>query len=164
MQIVDAKASHLDAIRAITTDVIATTTAIYDDDPPTCEEAEAWWRAKQEGGLPVLVAIEGERVLGFASYGPYNSKSGYRFTVEHSLHVDAAQRGRGVGHRLLEAIEARARKEGKRTLVGLIDADNAASRHLHESCGFTLGGTLPDLGYKFERWLSVCYYYKRLGD
>lgn len=38
---------------------------------------------------PTLVAYEGESVIGFATFGDFRSWPGYRFTVEHTVHVSA---------------------------------------------------------------------------
>lgn len=162
MRLIDADESHLPAIRAITNDVIANTNAIYEETPATAEETAAWFAGKRAKGLPVLVALDEAGVAGFASYGEFNPKSGYRQTVEHSLHVAPDRRGRGLGKALLSAIEDRAREAGVRTLIGLIDSGNEPSRRLHEAAGYRLCGELPEIGRKFGRWLSVCYYVKRL--
>ena len=163
MRLIDADESHLPAIHAIVNDVIAHTNAIYEEKPATQAESEAWFANKQANGYPVIVAVDEAGVSGFASYGDFNPKSGYRQTAEHSLHVAPDRRGQGLGRRLLEAIEGRAREAGVRTFVGLIDSGNEPSRRLHESAGYQLCGELPEVGCKFGRWLNVCYYVKRLG-
>lgn len=165
MWLIDAEPVHLPAIHAILNEVIANTTAIYSDQPATTEEAAAWFDGKRAAGFPVIVAVEADdRVLGFASYGEFNPKPGYRYTVEHSVHVAEACRGRGTGRRLLDAIEARARGANRHTMVGLIDAENTASRRLHESAGYLHVGTLREVGRKFDRWLDMCYYQKQLTE
>jgi L-amino acid N-acyltransferase len=83
--------------------------------------------------------------------------SGYRFTVEHTLHVRANARGRGIGTRLLLALIERARALGKHVMVAGVDGDNAASMHLHERLGFTRAGRLSEVGYKFGRWLDLVF-------
>ncbi|QDT69257.1 N-acyltransferase YncA [Planctomycetes bacterium MalM25] len=162
MRLIDADVSHLPAIRAIVNDVIASTNAIYEETPATEEETIAWFAAKRAKGFPVLVAIDETGVAGFASYGEFNPKSGYRDTVEHSLHVAPDRRGQGLGRRLLEAIEQRARDAGVRAMIGLIDSGNEPSRRLHTSAGYRLCGELPEIGHKFGRRLTVCYYVKHL--
>lgn len=163
MRLIDADESHLPSIREITNDVIANTTAIYDDEPATEAETRAWFAKKRSAGLPVLVAVSSDGVVaGFASYGVFNARPGYRRSVEHSVHVAAVFRGQGLGGRLLEALEARAREAGVHTLVGLIDAENVGSIRLHKSCGFTHAGTLRQVGWKFGRWLDMSYYQKLL--
>ena len=43
-------------------------------------------------------------------------------------------------------------------LIGAIDASNTPSVALHESLGFTLCGTLREVGYKHGAWLDVLFY------
>lgn len=164
-RLIDGEASHLEAILAIVNDVIATTTAIYEEQPMTASEATAWWESQQASEHPIVVAVDDEGVVaGFATYGAFNKRSGYRRTIEHSLHVAAAFRGRGLGKRLLAEIEARARAAGMHTMIGLIDAENAASVRLHESAGFHHAGTLRQVGRKHGRWLDMLSYQKLLSD
>jgi len=163
VRVADADESHLEAIRAIRNEVVANTTAIYEDDEATPGEIVAWFAHKRERACPVLVALAPDgRVMGFSSYDAFNSRPGYRYTVEHAVHVAADWRGRGVGRTLLRAIESRAREAGVRVMIGLIDQDNAGSRRLHESEGFELAGTLRGVGRKFGRWLDMCLYEKRI--
>ena len=51
---------------------------------------------------------------------------------------------------------------GYRTVIGGIDADNAASIALHLAQGFAHAGTIRDAGYKFGRWLNLAFYQKLL--
>ena len=43
-------------------------------------------------------------------------------------------------------------------MIGGIDATNAASIALHEQLGFRHAGTLPQVGFKFGRWLDLAFY------
>ena len=47
-------------------------------------------------------------------------------------------------------------------LVSVITGENEKSCRLHEKFGFVHSGTLPEAGRKFERWLSVETYYRKL--
>ncbi len=159
MRLIDCDARHLDAIRAIFNHAIAHSTALYEDQPRSAETVVAWWNAKQTQGLPVLgVCDEADELLGFASFGTFRVWPGYRHTVEHSLYVAQPHRRRGVGRTLLTALIERARAADVHVMIGGIDADNAASIALHQSLGFVAVGRLPQVGFKFGRWLDLCFY------
>jgi phosphinothricin acetyltransferase len=53
--------------------------------------------------------------------------------------------------RIIEEAEA----FGAHSVIGAIDAENEASLRLHESLGFARVGTLPQVGFKFGRWLDL---------
>jgi aminoglycoside 6'-N-acetyltransferase I len=115
---------------------------------------------------PVRVAIDGDRVLGWAGARP--EYDGHVWEV-HPLVVDAPARGRGVGRALLEDVERLAAESGVDTLrVGSDDEDEMTSiggvdlypdplSHLQRledrkghpfafyvRCGFSVVGVLPD--------------------
>ncbi|MHB8766428.1 MAG: GNAT family N-acetyltransferase, partial [Deferrisomatales bacterium] len=97
-------------------------------------------------------------LLGFATYGVFRAWPAYKYSVEHSVYVHPSHRGRGLGRVLLAALVARARAQGVHVLVGGIDADNRASRALHEALGFSHAGTIRQAGFKFGRWLDLAFY------
>lgn len=162
MEIRDALAADLPGILEIYNDAVLTTTAVWNETPRTSDEHAAWFKAKQEQGHPVLVAIEGDVVAGFASYGPFRAWQGYRFTVENSIYVARTHRRRGVAGRLLEALIDRARAQSLHAMVAGIEAENLESIRLHERAGFTVAGRLHEVGYKFGRWLDLVFMERRL--
>jgi len=135
------------------------TTSLYEYEPRSIETIVAWWAAKQAAGLQVLgiEAVPGV-LAGFASWGPFRPFPAYGHTVEHSVYVDERFRGRGVGRTLLAALIEEACDQNLHTLVGVIDATNAASIGLHRRLGFTHSGTVREAGFKFGRWLDVEYW------
>lgn len=157
MKIRDADQSDVPGILEIYNDVIANSTAIYTDKPVSLSDRLAWFKARQEQSYPVLVAADGTEVLGFVSFGDFRAWPGYRYSVEHSVHVRADQRGRGIGRALLDAIVARASALGKHTLIAGIDADNTISIRLHERAGFTRVAHFREVGRKFDRWLDLVF-------
>lgn len=163
MRLAECDATHLEAIRAIFNSEIAVSTALWEDSPRSSETVRAWWDTKVKAGFPVIGAFDGETLIGFATYGQFRPQSGYRLSVEHSVYLVATYRGLGIGRQLLEVIVERARLAGMHAIIGVIDSANAASRQLHESAGFELVGTLPEVGRKFDRWLDACFYQKTLS-
>src|SRR5438876_9797182 len=104
----DATEGDLPGILAIYNEVVATSTAIYTEKPSAPEERLAWFRGRIGQGYPVLVEIDAEGVAAFGSFGDFRAWPGYRFTVEHSVHVRTDRRGQGIGLRMVQALLPRA--------------------------------------------------------
>jgi L-amino acid N-acyltransferase len=154
----DAGPGDVDAIAALTNALIATTTYEWTEVPYSVEDRRAWLAAKAAAGMPVLVAEDAGEVVGWAGYGDFRDTTrwpGYRFTVEHTVHVRESHWGRGVGRRLMEALVERARAAGKRVMVAAIDGSNADSVRFHRRIGFVQVGFLPGVGAKFGRRLDL---------
>ena len=150
---------HGAAILEILNREIVTSTALYDYRPRPAESMVAWFREKEDGRYPVLGAEdEAGSLLGFATYGKFRVRPAYKYTVEHSVYVHEAHRGKGVARALLQALVARAREQGYHVLVGAIDAGNRPSIAAHEAVGFTHAGTIREVGFKFGRWLDLAFY------
>jgi phosphinothricin acetyltransferase len=163
IEIREAHEGDLPAILDIYNDVVATSTAIYRDEPATLEDRRSWLAARRAEGQPVLVATDAGEVVGFAAYGGFRPWPGYRFTVEHSVHVRADRRGQGVGAALMTPLIERAAALGMHVMIAGIDADNAASIRLHERLGFTKSAHLRQVGFKFGRWLDLVLMQRMLG-
>ena len=150
---------HAEAISAILNDAIINSAALYDYKPRTNEMMAAWFDAKSKGNYPVVgIENDGGDLMGFASYGTFRAFPAYKYSVEHSVYVDAHFRGRGIGRRLLTEIIVAAQRQNYHILVGAIDAGNSVSIRLHESAGFSFCGTIRQAGFKFGRWLDLSFY------
>jgi len=89
----------------------------------------------------VLVALDGEEVLGSLVLGPWTDLESSRHVLEvKGIAVDPARQGEGIGAALLDAAIARARERGMRRLVLRVLSANAGARHLYESRGFEVEG------------------------
>ncbi|AXT86191.1 GNAT family N-acetyltransferase [Aeromicrobium sp. A1-2] len=152
-----AEQGDLAAILEIHNDAIRATTAIWDEVEVGIEEREQWFRSRCDAGLPVLVADVGGVVTGYASYGPWRVKSGYRFTVENSVYVHPDHQGHGAASALMSALIQHARAGNVHAMVAGIEASNTVSIALHEKYGFVRVALLPEVGFKFGRWLDLAY-------
>jgi phosphinothricin acetyltransferase len=156
-----AEAADAEAIRAIRNDVIEHSTAMWTTDLVSAAEGRAWLAEHLADGS-AFVAVAGGEVAGFACWGPWRSKCGYRYTVENSVYLTAGHQGRGVGTRLLRALVDSAREAGAHVMIANIEAGNTASVALHSRLGFELVGTAQEVGTKFGRWLDLAIMTRRL--
>ena len=155
---------HTAPILEIFNEAIANSTALYDYLPRNAEWMAAWFETKAKGRYPVIgLENDAGELVGFATYGKFRERPAYKYTVEHSIYIDARFRGQGHGRKLLEAIVAAAVKQDYHVMVGGVDALNAGSMRFHERMGFTHCGTLTQVGYKFGRWLDLAFYQKILA-
>lgn len=152
----DARPDDLPAILAIHNTNIAESTAIWDTEPVGLDNRTTWFRDRTAAGLPILVAdIDGD-LAGYAGYGPWRTKSGYRFTVENSVYVDHRFHRRGIATALLTELIARAHRAGTvHAMIAAIESSNAGSIQLHERFGFRTVGVLPEVGHKFDHWMDL---------
>jgi L-amino acid N-acyltransferase YncA len=157
MEVRDAEEGDVPGILAIYNDVIAHSTAVYSEQPASLEERLSWLQGRRAQGYPVIAAVEGDQVLGFASFGDFRAWPCYRYTVEHTVHVRSDQRGKGLGGAVLAALIPRAAALGKHALVAGIDADNAVSLKLHQRLGFERVAHFRQVGRKFDRWLDLIF-------
>jgi len=156
-EIRDAGPRDLPAILEIYNEVIATTTAVYCEDPVTLADREQWYAGRIAQNYPVVVACRNGECIGFGSFGDFRAWPCYRHTVEHSVHVRADARGRGIGRALVETLIARAEAMKKHVLIAGIDAQNEASLALHSRLGFVEVAHFYEVGRKFDRWLDLVF-------
>ncbi len=109
-----------------------------------------------------LVWEEADHVLGFARYFPFRGGEGYRFTVEHTVMLHADGQGQGGGRRLMEALCTHAKAMGMHTMFAGCSAENPTAVTFHARLGFVEVATLPEVGFKFGRWIDLILMQKTL--
>jgi phosphinothricin acetyltransferase len=158
----DAGEADLPAILEIYNAAVLNETSIWTDDISDLAERRAWWQARTAQGFPVYVAEVNGAVCGYGTFGEFRSNQGYRFTVEHSIYVVTPEQRRGIGSVLLTRLIAEARRTNKHAMIGGIASDNLASLALHQRFGFVETGRMPQVGFKFGRWLDLVFMQKLL--
>lgn len=145
-------------ILPIYNEVVATSTAIYSEEPAQVDYIESYAQGRLDSGFPFIVAVESDgRIAGYGTFGSFRGRPGYRFTVEHSVHIRSDMRGAGVGTLLMEALIDRARGDKYHIMVGAVDGENEGSLRFHDRLGFTRSAKLAQVGRKFDRWLDVVF-------
>ena len=135
------------AVARIYADGLASGVASFETDVPS-------WGEWDGGHLPVLrlVAEVGGAVVGWLAVAPASRRECYRGVVEHSVYVDAAARGRGVGRVLLERLVVEAPGHGIWTIQTSIIASNGPSLRLHEAVGFRVVGRRERIAQRDGAW------------
>lgn len=154
MQVRLATIEDAEGIRAIYNREVLEGTATFDLRARSLEE-QRMWLTERSGAHAVMVAVEGDEVLGFGSLSAYRDRPAYSTTVEDSVYVAPGHQGKGVGRAVLEALVEAAELRGFHTVIGRIAGGNEASIALHQRCGFEVVGVEREVGRKFRRWLDV---------
>lgn len=153
IQITDASIADLPAITDLLNAEVRGGTALWTEQELPAED-RASWLADRLDRFALLVARTPE-FAGFATYGSFRDKDGYRLTVEHSVYVTPSHRGQGIARALMAPLIERARSQGLHAMIGAVETGNTASLALHKSMGFEQVGTLPQVGIKFGKWLDL---------
>lgn len=143
------------AIAALMNHWIENTAVTFSPVPKTAEEVAAAIAVKTQLGHAFLVAMDGERLVGQASYGQFRGGKGYATCMEHSISLLPGLSGRGTGRRLLEAIEDHARSAGAHQMIAAVSGENPGGRAFHERMGYRLTATVPEAGFKFGRFMDL---------
>ena len=102
-----------------------------------------------------LVAETAGRLAGFATYGPFRAGPGYAASCEHTVILDDAARGRGLGRALMTRLMQIAATEGKHVMVAGISGANPGAAAFHAALGFEEVGRMPQVGRKAGQWLDL---------
>jgi L-amino acid N-acyltransferase YncA len=137
---------------------IAETTWEYTEERHTLEERTQWFDERTGDDWPILVAVANGEVVGVATYGEFRDSRrwpGYRFTVEHTIHVASSHQRRGVGRALVERLIRCAQDAGIRVMIAGVDSTNRNSIEFHASLGFVETARMPGVGEKWGRRLEL---------
>ena len=149
-----ARSEDAAAIAAIYNHAVLNGTATFDTETKSAENRLAWLanRAEQH---PVIVAEEDGVVVGWGAFLPYSDRAAYISTVEMSVYIDPAHLRGGIGGALSRQLLDMAPGIGVHNILSRICTENVASLAMAERLGFTVVGTLHEVGRKFDRWLDV---------
>lgn len=141
--IVPLTVEHWPQVEAIYAAGIATGHATFETEPP---DWEAFDTAKLPGQR--LVALDpASRVLGWTAASAVSDRCVYAGVVEHSVYVDPAAQGRGIGRLLLDGLVSPTEAAGIWTIQSGIFPENIPSLRLHQAAGFDVVGIRRRLGH-----------------
>lgn len=157
--IIDCDSSYASQLTDIFNEVILNATALYEYQPRTVAQVQAWLEQKARENYPVIGLVDDDNhLLGMGTFGSFRDRPAYKYSIEHSIYIHKDHQGKGLGKRLLSEIIRIATEQQYHCLIGGIDAENTASIRLHELFGFAYCGQVRQAGYKFGRWLDLTFY------
>ena len=139
------------AVQAIYAAGIATGDATFEIRPPS-------WEQFDSGKLPAhrYVAVDAAGlIVGWVAVSLVSARHAYRGVVEHSVYVDPAAVGRGVGTALLAGLIASTEAAGIWTIQSGVFPENSSSLTLHQRMGFRIIGTRERVGEHHGKWRDV---------
>lgn len=136
------------SLLAIYGPVVRDSTISFELDPPTEEEFTE--RIRQTD--PWLVLERDADIAGYACASQFRNRPGYAATRETTVFVHPDHHRSGAAHELMTALLANLTDRGAHLALAVIALPNEPSVALHEALGFTLAGTLHQVGRKFGRW------------
>ena len=115
-------------------------------------------------GRPAFFVVPDQGpVAGFATYGPFRNGVGYARTVEHTIMLAPGASGQGYGRALMAAVEDHARAGGAHSVFAGVSAETPAGRAFHARLGYAEAAVLPQVGWKFGRWMDLVLMQKFLA-
>jgi phosphinothricin acetyltransferase len=156
-----ATADDAGAVRAIYGPVVETSATSFELAVPS-EDEMASRIVDRQPHHPWLVAELGGHVAGYAYAGRFSGRPAYDWSVETSIYLAEAARGRGVGRTLYGGLLAVLAAQGYRQAMGGIALPNPASVALHERLGFAPVGVYRAVGWKLGTWHDVSWWQRDL--
>ena len=138
---------HWPAVRDIYEKGIASGNATFQTAAPAWEE---WDKGHVQNCR--LVAIEDEKILGWAALSRISVRPVYAGVAEVSIYVHPDAQGKGIGSLLLKALIAESEQQQFWTLQAGIFPENTASIRIHEKHGFRLVGRRERIGQMNGIW------------
>ncbi len=133
--------------------------ATFDEVEKTIDERKKWFDMHDRENNPIFVYTINNEVLGYVSLSKYRMHEAYSRTAELSLYVDVSSRGKKIASKLMAyVIDYAKTKTNLHTIISVITTGNEKSTHLHVKYNFSYSGTLKEVGFKFNNYLSVDNY------
>ncbi|HLO12913.1 MAG TPA: arsinothricin resistance N-acetyltransferase ArsN1 family A [Pseudoneobacillus sp.] len=113
------------------------------------------WFDRHNGRYQVIVAeVEGQ-ILGWASLNPYNNRAAYLGVADLSLYISRESRGKGIGGKLLKAIQTLAKENDFHKIVLFTFPFNELGQGLYRKQGFREVGVFKNQGILDGQFVDV---------
>ena len=159
-----ARPEDAEALLAIYAPYVEETAITFEYEVPSVEAFRARI-AHTLATYPYIVAVEDEKIIGYAYVGRLHERAAYDWSVETSIYVDRRARKRGLGRQLYERLEAILRAMNIISVNACIAYPgtnndpylNTNSPDFHAHLGYQLVGHFHACAYKFDRWYDMIW-------
>ena len=141
---------------------IVNTTVTLELEPITADEM-ARRIAEISAHHPYYVYEENGRVMGYTYAHPWKTRAGYiGHSLETTVYLDHEVKHGGIGSALVNRLIEYCKAEGFHVLIANATDENQESRAFHEHLGFKQVAYYSEVGRKFNRWLGIKSFEKKL--
>jgi phosphinothricin acetyltransferase len=127
----------------------------FDTEPWPDEKRLAWFRERVAAGYQIIVACEGETVIGVSWSSPYRPKAAYRSSVESTIVMAQGESGKGIATAIYSKMIELLTEAKFHRAYAIIALPNDASIALHRKLGFREVGVLEEAGFKAGKYHST---------
>lgn len=138
-----AEPSDLANIVATYNSTVASKEVTADLEPVSVESKKSWFESHNTTNRPLWIVELHGKYAGWMSFNSFYGRPAYAGTVELSLYLNEAMRGRGLGKICLQYAISEASTRNIHTLLGFIFAHNYGSVRLFQKLGFEQWAKLP---------------------
>ena len=164
VQVRPAAADDLDAINDIYNHYVTESHFTFDLEPVDVDVRREWFgHYATSGRYRLFVALDDDRLVGYAASSRFRPKPGYETSVETSIYLAPDAIGKGTGSRLYETLFKSLEGEDVHRAYAGIALPNPPSIELHERFGFKRAAHYTEQGRKFGRYWDVAWFEKPLG-
>ena len=108
-----------------------------------------------------FVAIEDNKVIGWAALSPVSKRAVYRGVAEVSIYIGKDVRGKGIGKKLFSHLVEESEKAGIWTLQSALFPENIPSVNLHYQMGFREVGIRKRIAQHYGVWRDTLFMERR---
>jgi len=156
-----ANINDLNEIVSIYNETIASRMVTADTEEVSVEQKREWFKS-HTANRPIYVYCEEEKVLAWLSYKSFYGRPAYDGTVEISIYITSEAQGKGLGKKLMEFAQTKAKQLDIKVLLGFIFSHNVPSIKLFKHFEFDVWGELPNVAIMDDTPYSLTIFGKHL--
>ncbi|MEL0631670.1 N-acetyltransferase family protein [Pseudoalteromonas carrageenovora] len=156
-----ANINDLNEIVSIYNETIASRMVTADTEEVSVEQKREWFNS-HTANRPIYVYCEEEKVLAWLSYKSFYGRPAYDGTVEISIYITSEAQGKGLGKKLMEFAQTKAKQLDIKVLLGFIFSHNVPSIKLFKHFEFGVWGELPNVAIMDDTPYSLTIFGKHL--